>query len=232
MLNWLLRYQPALALLEEFEATEVLDVGAGWHGLSRWWDGRVVQTDLLLAERPRKNKHQGTPIYVRSSADLLPFADDSFDFTVSLDMMEHLPLSIRSASIRELTRVARRGVIVGYPVGEVAAELDLAIAASQSRRGLSLPSWLAEHLSQREYPDREALECALPSDWRITREIPNGNVRVQRALVEAELIPGFSTLSGVLEKFMRSTRHLARWIHAAPTYRTIWLLEPRPVPVA
>lgn len=226
MLNWLLRYQPAIDILDEFRAAEVLDVGAGWHGLSRWRSGSTVQTDLLLGDRPRRLRHRGRPSYVRASAEALPFKDDAFDFVVSLDMVEHLPESIRIPSILELLRVARRGVIIGYPSGQNALDVDQHIAETCSQSGRALPSWLAEHLEQASYPGRDTIDAALPAGWTITREISNGNVRVQRALVLAELKPALAVLSSLLDRPVGRMHWLPRGVHARPTYRTIWLLEP------
>ena len=49
MLNWTLRYLPVVTLLDQCEARQVLDVGSGWHGLSRYRAGPVVQTDLQFS---------------------------------------------------------------------------------------------------------------------------------------------------------------------------------------
>ena len=92
MLNWILRYEPVIRLLDEMDATSVLDVGSGWSGLSWYWPHRVVQTDLNFAgSPPPPRSREGEAGTVRSTAERLPFADDAFDFAVALDMMEHLP---------------------------------------------------------------------------------------------------------------------------------------------
>lgn len=87
----------------------VLDVGTG-EGLF-WADGHefdVIGVDLrqeaLVAARSRR-------IHVaNASAFALPFANDSFDFVVAIEILEHL--DDPAAAIGELARVARgRGLI-------------------------------------------------------------------------------------------------------------------------
>lgn len=113
MLNWYLRYEPFLKVLEERNATEVLDVGSGWYGVSWYWPRRVVQTDLHFAgAKSGLGGRRGSAHFVCSTAERLPFADDSFDFVLSSDMMEHLREDLRGPSVAELARVARRGVLI------------------------------------------------------------------------------------------------------------------------
>ncbi|MGO4360852.1 class I SAM-dependent methyltransferase [Terrabacter sp. RAF57] len=223
-----MRYQPVIAIVNEFGATDVLDVGAGWHGISRWWDGRVVQTDLILEGRPKGLEARGSASYVKATAENLPFADGAFDFTVSLDMFEHLPTEIRTTSVRELVRVSRRGAVIGFPVSGSAESVDLKIAAACRRMRRPIPSWLSEHLAQDFYPDRSMLEDALPPTWHITREVPNGHVSVQRWLVLAELTPVLAAASHLLERALRRVGQLPDLVHRPPAYRTIWLVEPTP----
>jgi len=59
----------------------------------------------------------------------IPFADDSFDAAVSLDVLEHISPSERGRHLSELQRVAARLVVVCCPLGtneHVKAERELA----------------------------------------------------------------------------------------------------------
>jgi SAM-dependent methyltransferase len=122
VLNWIMRYQPVIKLLDELGAEKVLDVGSGWYGLSWYWPHNVVQTDLYFTgNAPSPVERAGTAQFVPATAEELPFADKSFDYAVSLDMMEHLPAGIRGKAVAELARVSRTGFMIGYPVGDAAA---------------------------------------------------------------------------------------------------------------
>jgi hypothetical protein len=229
VLNWLLRYQPAIQILDELGAHTVLDVGAGWHGVTRWWPHAAVQTDIDFGRAPRNIQRRGIPSLVRASAEALPFADGAFDFALSLDMIEHLPAEIRAESIRELTRVARRGVVVGFPVGARARKLDESLARVVRTLRQPLPDWLEEHLAQQNYPDRSTLLEALPSTWAISRELPVGNVSLQRAVVLSDMTPGLSAIAGAVERKLARNGKAPAFLNHGDTYRTIWLLQPKTV---
>lgn len=50
--------------------------------------------------------------FVQCNAETLPFADNTFDTTVTLRFMFHLPREMRVNILRELSRVSRRWVII------------------------------------------------------------------------------------------------------------------------
>lgn len=63
---------------------------------------------------------------VQGDVRYLPFRDESFDFVILLDVLEHVP-NVEDA-LREALRVARRGVVISYPdedVEECARQRDL-----------------------------------------------------------------------------------------------------------
>lgn len=227
MLNWILRYEPVIGLLDEMGATDVLDVGSGWSGLSWYWPHRVVQTDLNFAgQPPPESERQGEVTLVRSTAEKLPFAADSFDVAVALDMMEHLPEHLRRDSVRELARVSRRGFITGFPVGKPADRVDRWLVWLFGRTpGCSVPDWLEEHRSQDRYPDRTTLLDAMPAGWHIAREVPSGNVLAQTAVVYAEALPRTGRVLRAAERRVHRAGTPAMFDRGR-TYRTIWLAVP------
>jgi len=224
-LNWLLRYQPVVRLLDALPDGTVLDVGSGWHGLSGYRPGRVVQTDLAFATRPAVQQRQGSAIFVAATAQQLPFADGSFDYTVSLDMFEHLPDGIREHSVRELCRVSRTAVLVGFPVGQPAKAVDDTLYRLLRLRRAQVPDWLVEHRAQQHYPDQALLAGALPQGWRVTRRVASGNVVSQTALVLAEALPGTRQATVRLERRWR-VRGAPRLLDRGPSYRTIFVVQP------
>jgi len=227
MLNWIMRYQPVIQVLDERGAEQVLDVGSGWYGLSWYWPRGVVQTDLHFdGPEPDPTKRAGRATFVPATAEDLPFEDGHFDWAVSLDMMEHLPAAIRAKAVSELARVSRRGCIIGYPVGRTAARVDRWLAKAWTITPFqAVPEWLEEHLAQEEYPDRQTLTNSLPRGWYITRELPSCNAWMQTAIVWSEAAPLVRRLTQMAER--RALTHpLSSWLDRGRTYRIIWVVEP------
>jgi hypothetical protein len=226
MLNWTLRYLPVVELLDQLDACNVLDVGSGWHGLSWYRSGAVVQTDLEFSGERPAGSPPGQARYVCASAERLPFSDRAFDYVVSLDLIEHLPAKLRTPSIRELTRVAARGVVIGFPVGEDAARVDRRLERTLALTGRAVPGWLTEHLAQADYPDSGTLLSAIPAGWSIDREQPLGNTALLLAVSIAEQMPGLHRLARWSDGWYRrqGPRSL---VNRGRTYRRLWLLKPR-----
>lgn len=89
------------------DARSVLNVGAGT-GSYEPVDRDVVAVEpsaVMIDQRPA----DAAPA-IQASADLLPFADDSFDAAMAIFSDHHWP--DRDAGLRELRRVARRRVVV------------------------------------------------------------------------------------------------------------------------
>lgn len=219
-----MRYEPVRRYLDARRATQVLDVGSGWFGLSWYWPHDVVQTDLNFEGQPALGGRQGQAVFIRSTAQALPFRDATFEYVVCLDVLEHLPVTSRAPAVRELLRVAREGVLIGFPCGERARQMDRVLQVILRRRGRNLPPWLAEHLEQPAYPDRATVEAGLDQRWRIMQEIPNGNALLQLLVVLAEHHRVSARIASRLERGV-AARGLPRWTSRGGTMRTIFVLE-------
>lgn len=227
MLNWLLRYQPVMRMLDELEPDSVLDVGTGRHGLSYYWPGDVFQTDLDFLPLPGtepESDRAGNAIYVASTAEALSFADQSVDVALSLDMVEHLPDGIRDQSLAELYRVARKAVILTYPVGRAARRSDRLFAALLRRAGVDLPVWLQEHLAQKEYPTLELAARSVPPGWSMISVERGPNAWLNLAVGALEL-SRLRRIPKSIEGWGR--QHRLPTFHAGATYRLFFLVTRR-----
>jgi SAM-dependent methyltransferase len=98
----------------------VLEAGCGTGYFSemlqreRGWP--MVALDLS-AEGLRYACQHGVQRPVQADIGTLPFADESFDLTLSIDVMVHLPRGEESVAAHELSRVTRRGGLVVVRVG-------------------------------------------------------------------------------------------------------------------
>ena len=78
-----------------------------WFGAT--WTGVAVSRDQLAEARGRDGHIR--PALVEASADTLPFADESFDLVLAVELLMHIPPERIQSVLREIWRVARRYVV-------------------------------------------------------------------------------------------------------------------------
>lgn len=119
--EWLLKRQTALVLeaLKRVGARTVLDVGGGHGQLARpladvGFEVTVLGSEQVCARRIRDLLDAGRCRFVVGSLVALPFPDRSFDAVVTVRLLPHCERW--RLLIRECARVARKTVIVDYPL--------------------------------------------------------------------------------------------------------------------
>jgi hypothetical protein len=141
------RYGAAAALLSGMGGepiARVLEVGANRQRILKSFmpDSHFVFSDLEAQE----SVAESDDIFVQADATRLPFSDQEFDAVVSLDVMEHIPKHLRALATEQMSRVARRCVVIGCPLDLPWVHEAEAKANSVWERyfGESYP-WLEEH---------------------------------------------------------------------------------------
>jgi SAM-dependent methyltransferase len=130
------------------------DVGCGSVGVAPYLPAlRVVGVD-----REQPPELNATVHFVRADVIELPFHDEAFPVGTCVDVLEHLPIDLRDAAIRELIRIAKWAVVIATPFGAAARECDEQYRQQCMRLGRPIPSWLSEHLRQ-PHPEEEALRA-------------------------------------------------------------------------
>jgi 2-polyprenyl-3-methyl-5-hydroxy-6-metoxy-1,4-benzoquinol methylase len=120
---WMLSVQEriTLRLLAPFKGGTVLDVGGG-HGqlacplCAAGWPVTVLGSDASCAHRIQKEIDAGTCRFRIANLIDLPFPDKSFDVVICFRLLTHCERW--PTLVRELCRVARRGVVVDYPTSQ------------------------------------------------------------------------------------------------------------------
>lgn len=121
--TWMLGVQERITtrMLEVAPGASVLDVGGG-HGqlavpLCRLgYPVTVLGSDASCRNRIAEIVESGACRFVVGNVVALPFPDQSFDTVMSFRLLPHC--AAWPVLIRELSRVARRAVIVDYPAGQ------------------------------------------------------------------------------------------------------------------
>ncbi len=163
-----LRYHPVLSIVRKaWDGSEtLLDVGSGSVGLAFFLRHPVVSADLAFSE-PDLVQFRSPIRPVRASVTQLPFRDASFRGVVSIDMLEHIPRQLRPQAIRELFRVSKDLVVIGFPYGESSDHFDRQALAEEKRKGVA-PLWREEHV-RNGLPNKETHSLILETAQRSSR---------------------------------------------------------------
>ena len=159
-------------LLEVARPSSILDVGCGEGVLTEQWaraiEGRVVGIDLddpkLRAEWSRRSLPNLD--FRAGFGDALPYADNEFEATTAMEVLEHVPDP--DAVLSEMARVAARWVLVSVPREPLWRGLNVARGAYLKDLG-NTPGHLS-HWSKRSFArllarHGEIVELRSPLPW-------------------------------------------------------------------
>ncbi|HJZ48403.1 MAG TPA: methyltransferase domain-containing protein [Roseiflexaceae bacterium] len=116
------------------------------------------------------------PGYVQGDGTAMTFVDGSFDLVISCDTLEHIPPDLRDQFVRELTRVARYGVLLICPMDDYRTALaEQVLFAYIQAELLAKHDQLREH---REYglPQPPLVRRAFEQAGCVWRDYPSGDL--------------------------------------------------------
>ena len=105
-----------------FSGAKILDAGCGNGGLSRKLQPFGIVTALDINDTAiRLAKEKGLKKVIKASVERLPFADESFDIVLSLDVLYHKKVKDDEKALREAKRVLKTGglLILRLPAFEI-----------------------------------------------------------------------------------------------------------------
>ncbi len=97
----------------------VLEVGSGATGITPYIPFKITGADICFRGEISENVSP-----VKLSDNKLPFQDDSYNFVICVDMLEHVHPDERPSIIKEMLRVCSRRLYIEVPCGKKAAEQD------------------------------------------------------------------------------------------------------------
>ncbi|MFB3789468.1 MAG: class I SAM-dependent methyltransferase [bacterium] len=162
---------------------------------------------------------------VRGSAERLPFQDQSFDFAVSLDVLEHIPPDRRAPALDEMLRVSRQGLILSFPHKHPLVEAAERHVRDTYQRfhGKEHP-WLSEH-ALHELPDPQAVADHLLRSGGQVAVFDVGHISrwvyLQMVDVLLEALPGSLDTAQELNRLYEELLYVTEF--QTPAYRKIIL---------
>jgi hypothetical protein len=166
------------------------------------------------------------PGYIQGDGRGLAFADQSFDFVISCDTLEHVPAADRAAFWQELLRVARYGVLLIAPAKSAQSEAAEQLVANYIQAELDeIQPQLAEH---RAYglPDPVAITQFLSGLGLRHQSFPSGHLNAWVLM----MIARHTKPIGFDDEFCEQldayyTQFLSAADRSEPAYRRLWLVE-------
>ena len=211
-----LRYLPIINDLKKSPVGTILDVGSGSLGITPYFKRNVTGVDVTFSPPYSKLLQR-----VKGTATKLPFKNQSFDYVLCVDTLEHVPPKFRPQVIKELLRVAKVKVYLINPLDEPARVEDAFINEYLIKhKGIGDP-YLDEHIKYGQ-PKSKDIVAMIGSKYQITI-LPFTNIYLHRLL----LIFQFSDhkvgrfISSVI--FVLLTNVFVH-INVGPTYRKLFIL--------
>ncbi len=167
-----LRYIPIVDDLKRVQKSDqtILEVGSEITGITPYLKRKVTGVDINF-DYSKKNEYL-TPIKIKGVE--LPFKDSSFDYVLSVDMLEHVPPKLREKAISEMVRVAKKKLYLTFPCGEQSSKVDLELREYYKKiHGQDYP-YLKEH-TELGLPDLEMVKKLLQPYGKLTI---NGNTNI------------------------------------------------------
>ncbi len=185
--------------------TTILDAGCGEYGLSAFVSAKsIVGIDILPTDA---QTHGFT--FIHGSLISLPFAERSFSIAASVDVLEHLPEAVRPDAVRQLVEIARDTIIITFPSGRMAREIDEKFNRELTDSRQPIPDWLSEHL-ENQYPDADATVA------EIVAEANKRGRKVRTSVFYSENL--------TVAKYLRWSAARSRYLYLLGNLTTVFLL--------
>lgn len=149
----------------------VLDVGGQLNALAEFSKNAKITVANLIGSQEDSD--------VILKGDKLPFVRDRFDAVCSIDVLEHIKKTKRKSFIYELLRVAKKNVILSFPIGTKEHILyEKSMHKWLKNRGIDV-FYLEEHIKY-GLPQKKELEKYLKGlDYVL---VYSGNIKINKHL--------------------------------------------------
>lgn len=138
-----IRYLPIVANIKSrvSRIENILELGSGWLGIAPYLDKMVVGVDEDFGGKKFHLLKQ-----VKGNILKVPFADNSFDYVICVDVLEHLTKEQRARALAEILRVAKKEFFIGVPCGRQSYQQDKKLEIKYRKIFDRQFSFLQDHL--------------------------------------------------------------------------------------
>lgn len=222
VVEWIKRLK-RFDLFKKGRTLTILEVGSGGLGVTPYLKLPVTGLDV-------KFDPPFHPLLKRvvGKAEKLEFTDNSFDVVLSMDMLEHLPISHRQQAIAEMFRVAINSVVIGVPCGKSAAQFDRWLHQQYKNINRSEYQFLHEQVEYGVPTESEIKKAILKAAIKTGKStsihiVGNSNIGIRRFLMR-----GWLSRSLIVNFIFRKVFLLFipwfRWAERPPYYRQLFFV--------
>ena len=211
------RYLPVIKDLSQRSGGSdlILEVGGGDFNLTNFCKRPITVLDTSF--NPKVESSLVTAVI--SVGQKFPFPDASFDFVVSLDTLEHISKADRPLFLKELQRVSKKYVYIGFPEGSGAVRQD------QELNSISSEKFLREHIKNGLPNLSQVTSQFANSGWRLVWQKSNVNLRFRGYLMRLWLLSSRNLLFKVVFKMLGLFSPLYKLFSIGECYRQILFFE-------
>ncbi len=221
-----LRYAPVISEIKKVKIPnpKILEIGSGSLGMTPYFKQKIdaIDVDFSGPPSPYINK-------IKGQAWNLPFKKNSYDITISVDVLEHIPPPLREKSIYEIIKVTRKLALIVVPTSTASEEQDRELQRRWNNVFKIKNQFLDEHvkygLPQSEkilvYIDRS--KRALKKELKV-KSYPNLNLVVRNILMKTWITKNKYIYYLYLKGFLLLVPIL-KFINFGKTYRRVFVIE-------
>jgi len=221
-----LRYLPVASEIKKrkLQDSKILEIGSGSLGIVPYLKKNIDGLDIDFSGPQTKMLKK-----IRGKADSIPFRKNSYDVSISVDVIEHLDPAIREKAIYELLRVAKKLAVLVVPEGENAQNQDKKLYTRYVRIFKRPHPFLEEHVKY-GLPKKEDLLVSIDRSSRLlnkkvkVKSYPNLNLFIRNILMLTWITKNKFVYYLYLKGYLLLVPLLRR-CNFGKTYRTVFVIE-------
>ena len=221
-----LRYMPVVKEIKKakLQSAKILEIGSGSLGIVPYLKKDIdgIDVDFNGPQTKHLNKIKGV-------ATDLPFRKNSYDVSISVDVLEHIKPQDREEAIYEMLKVTKKLAVIVTPCGEHSENQDIELQKRWNRIFKEKNQFLEEHVKY-GLPKNEDVFVYIDRSLRKlqkvakTRSYPNLNINIRKILMTTWITKNQLLYYLYLKGFLLLTPVL-KYCNFGKTYRRVFVVE-------
>lgn len=219
-----LRYLPVVEEIKKLgSGAQILEIGSAGLGIAPYLRQQVIGLDIEFSP-----PFHPLLVPVSGTGTTIPFAPNSFDAVISIDMLEHIPKIDREKVIAQMLRIGRKLICIGVPCGEAAQTQDEQLKMDYKKRHGRDFLFLTEQIEYGVPEKSEIIKLIQEKAQQLGKHISirtQGNINLK---LRKRLMQGWISTNPLTDIFFRKILLLfipiMKQMNHEPTYRQLFFV--------